>query len=102
MIFEAIKNKQPQEAEKLANQHIINAYKNMVRSRICEWPAGCYQLSEILDYLCCGPAFQIGQILHVYRFEFNPAQLITLFRSETDNPCRFERHGYVIMPDPSS
>ena len=36
MIFEAIKNKQPQEAEKLANQHIINAYKNMVRSGLYE------------------------------------------------------------------
>ena len=36
MIFEAIKNKQPQEAERLANQHIINAYKNMVRSGLYE------------------------------------------------------------------
>ena len=35
-IFEAIKNKQPQEAERLANQHIVNAYKNMVQSGLYE------------------------------------------------------------------
>ena len=32
MIFEAIRNKKPQEAEKLANQHIINAFQNMVQN----------------------------------------------------------------------
>ena len=36
MIFEAIKNKQPQEAERLANLHIINAYKNMVQNGLYE------------------------------------------------------------------
>ena len=36
LIFEAIKNKQPQEAERLANQHIVNAYKNMVQSGLYE------------------------------------------------------------------
>ena len=35
-IFEAIKNKKPQEAEKLANQHIVNAYKNMVKNGLYE------------------------------------------------------------------
>jgi len=35
-IFEAIKNKQPQEAERLANLHIINAYKNMVQNGLYE------------------------------------------------------------------
>ena len=35
-IFEAIKNKKPQEAERLANQHIINAYKNMVQNGLYE------------------------------------------------------------------
>lgn len=35
-IFEAIKNKKPQEAEQLANQHIINAYKNMVQNGLYE------------------------------------------------------------------
>ena len=36
MIFEAIKNKQPQEAERLANLHIVNAYKNMVQNGLYE------------------------------------------------------------------
>ena len=36
LIFEALKNKQPQEAERLANQHIVNAYKNMVQSGLYE------------------------------------------------------------------
>jgi len=36
MIFEAIKNKQPQEAERLANIHIVNAYKNMVQNGLYE------------------------------------------------------------------
>ena len=35
-IFEAIKNKQPQEAERLANLHIVNAYKNMVQNGLYE------------------------------------------------------------------
>jgi len=35
-IFEAIKNKQAHEAERLANQHIVNAYKNMVQSGLYE------------------------------------------------------------------
>ena len=36
MIFEAIKNKQPQEAERLAKIHIVNAYKNMVQNGLYE------------------------------------------------------------------
>ena len=35
-IFEALKNKQPQEAERLANLHIVNAYKNMVQNGLYE------------------------------------------------------------------
>lgn len=35
-IFEAIKQQKPQEAERLANQHIVNAYKNMVKSGLYE------------------------------------------------------------------
>ena len=35
-IFEAIKNKKPHEAERLANQHIVNAYKNMVQNGLYE------------------------------------------------------------------
>ncbi len=36
LIFEAIKNKKPQEAEQLANKHIVNAYKNMVQNGLYE------------------------------------------------------------------
>ena len=32
-IFEAIKNKQAHEAERLANQHIVNAYKNILQRK---------------------------------------------------------------------
>ena len=36
MIMEAIKNKDAQEAERLANLHILNAYENMVRNGLNE------------------------------------------------------------------
>ncbi len=36
MIMEAIKAKNPEEAERLANTHIVNAYENMVKNGLYE------------------------------------------------------------------
>ena len=36
MIMEAIKDKNPDEAERLANIHMVNAYQNMVKNGLYE------------------------------------------------------------------